>query len=141
MIFSFFIIFIIINISAESIGGFDDKPVVDAGKKKIRRNYDMLKGKTAIITGGTRGIGFAIAKVYLENGANVAITGSRQESVEKALAKLPEYAEHIMGIWPNLCDPAEVADAAASVKEKFGSIDILVNNAGISSRTDRKSVV
>lgn len=95
----------------------------------------MLKGKTAIITGGTRGIGFAIAKVYLENGANVAITGSRQESVEKALAKLPEYAEHIMGIWPNLCDPAEVADAAASVKEKFGSIDILVNNAGISSRT------
>ena len=51
----------------------------------------MLKGKTAIVTGGTRGIGFAIVKKYLENGANVVIAGSRQESVEKALSKLPEY--------------------------------------------------
>lgn len=95
----------------------------------------MLKGKTAVVTGGTRGIGFAIVKKYLENGANVAIAGSRQESVEKALGKLPEYAERVMGIWPNLCDPQEVASAFLSVKEKFGSLDILANNAGISSRT------
>ena len=95
----------------------------------------MLKGKTAIVTGGTRGIGFAIVKRYLENGANVVITGSRQESVEKALAKLPEYEQRIIGIWPNLCNPEEVAAAFSSVKEKFGSLDILVNNAGISSRT------
>lgn len=95
----------------------------------------MLKGKTAIVTGGTRGIGFAIVKKYLENGANVAITGSRQESVEKALEKLPEYKERVMGIWPDLCSPEEVAAAFASVKEKFGSLDILANNAGISSRT------
>lgn len=95
----------------------------------------MLKGKTAIVTGATRGIGFAIAKKYLENGANVAIAGSRQESVEKALEKLPEYAGHVTGIWPDLCSPEEVAEAFYSVKEKFGSIDILANNAGISSRT------
>lgn len=95
----------------------------------------MLKGKTAVVTGGTRGIGFSIVKKYLENGANVAIAGSRQESVEKALEKLPEYRDHIMGIWPNLCSPDEVAKAFASVKEKFGSIDILANNAGVSSRT------
>lgn len=95
----------------------------------------MLIGKTAIVTGGTRGIGFAIVKKYLENGANVAIAGSRQETVEKALAKLPEYAERVMGIWPDLCNPEEVAAAFASVKEKFGSVDILANNAGISSRT------
>ena len=95
----------------------------------------MLKGKTAVVTGGTRGIGFAIVKKYLENGANVAIAGSRQESVEKALEKLPEYKERVMGIWPNICSPEEVAAAFASVKEKFGSIDILANNAGISSRT------
>lgn len=95
----------------------------------------MLKGKTAIVTGGTRGIGFSIAKKYLENGANVAIAGSRQESVESALAKLPEYKEHVMGIWPDLCSPEEVAQAFASVKEQFGSIDILANNAGVSSRT------
>lgn len=95
----------------------------------------MLKGKTAIVTGGTRGIGFAIVRKYLENGANVAIAGSRQESVEKALEKLPEYKERVMGIWPNICSPEEVATAFASVKEKFGRIDILANNAGISSRT------
>lgn len=95
----------------------------------------MLKGKTAIVTGGTRGIGMAIVKRYLENGANVAIAGSRQESVDKALAQLGEYQDRVMGICPDLCSPEQVADAFASVKERFGSLDILANNAGISSRT------
>ena len=95
----------------------------------------MLKGKTAVVTGGTRGIGFAIAKKFLDNGANVAICGSRQDSVDKALARLTEYEGRVMGIWPNLCDPQEVAQAFASVKERFGSLDILANNAGVSSRT------
>ena len=95
----------------------------------------MLKGKTAVVTGGTRGIGFAIAKKYLDNGANVAICGSRQDSVDKALAKLTAYEGRVMGIWPDLCDPQQVAEAFASVKERFGSLDILANNAGISSRT------
>ena len=95
----------------------------------------MLKGKTAVVTGGSRGIGFAIAKKYLDNGANVAICGSRQDSVDKALAKLTAYEGRVMGIWPNLCDPQEVAEAFASVKARFGSLDILANNAGVSSRT------
>ena len=95
----------------------------------------MLKGKTAVVTGGTRGIGFAIAKKFLDNGANVAICGSRQDSVDKALAKLTEYEGRVMGIWPNLCDPQEVAEAFAFVKARFGSLDILANNAGVSSRT------
>ncbi|MDD6200446.1 MAG: 3-oxoacyl-ACP reductase FabG [Firmicutes bacterium] len=95
----------------------------------------MLTGKTAIVTGGTRGIGLAIVKKYLENGANVAVAGSRQETVEKAVAQLAEYGDRVMGIWPDLCVPQEVAEAFASVKEKFGSMDILANNAGISSRT------
>ena len=95
----------------------------------------MLKGKTAVVTGGTRGIGFAIVKKYLENGANVAIAGSRQATVEKAIEKLQEYKDRVMGIWPDLCSPEEVAAAFSSVKEKFGSLDILANNAGISSRT------
>lgn len=94
----------------------------------------LLQGKTAVITGGTRGIGFAIAKLYLENGAKVAIAGSRQETVDKALAQLTEYEGKVMGICPDLCDPEAVAAAFASVKEKFGSLDILVNNAGVSSR-------
>ena len=95
----------------------------------------MLKGKTAVVTGGTRGLGFAIAKKYLDNGANVAICGSRQDSVDKALAKLTAYEGRVMGIWPDLCDPQQVAEAFASVKARFGSLDILANNAGVSSRT------
>lgn len=95
----------------------------------------MLKNKTAVVTGGTRGIGLAIVKKYLENGANVAVAGSREETVDKALAELTEYGDRVMGIWPDLCDPEAVAMAFSSVKERFGGVDILANNAGISSRT------
>lgn len=95
----------------------------------------MLKGKTAVVTGGTRGIGLAIVKKYLENGANVAVAGSRPETVDKALSSLTEYDGKVMGICPDLCNPDEVAKAFEAVKAKFGSIDILANNAGISSRT------
>ena len=95
----------------------------------------MLKGKTAIVTGGTRGIGLAIVKKYLENGANVALAGSRKESVDKALQQLSGYEGRVIGIWPDLCDPEAVAKAFAEVKERFGKVDILANNAGISSRT------
>lgn len=95
----------------------------------------MLKNKTAVVTGGTRGIGLAIVKKYLENGANVAVAGSRQETVDKALASLTAYQDRVMGICPDLCSPEAVGAAFASVKARFGSLDILANNAGVSSRT------
>ena len=95
----------------------------------------MLTNKTAAVTGGTRGIGLAIVKKYLENGANVVVMGSRKETVDKALAGLTEYEGRVMGLWPDLCDPEAVAEAFAAAKERFGSLDILANNAGISSRT------
>ncbi len=95
----------------------------------------MLKNKTAVVTGGTRGIGLAIVKKYLENGANVAIAGSKKESVDKALSQLSEYGGRVMGIWPDLCSPEAVAKDFTAVKDRFGSLDILANNAGISSRT------
>ena len=95
----------------------------------------MLTNKTAAVTGGTRGIGLAIAKKFLENGANVLVMGSRKETVDKALAELAAYEGRVMGLWPDLCDPEAVAGAFAAAKERFGSLDILANNAGISSRT------
>lgn len=95
----------------------------------------MLKGKTALVTGGTRGIGFSIVEKFLQNGANVVVAGSRKETVDKALSKLEKYKDKVMGVCPDLCNPAEVERAFAQAKEKFGSLDILVNNAGISSAT------
>lgn len=96
----------------------------------------MLKGKVAVITGGTRGIGLATVKKFLENGAKVALLGSRQATVDKALAVLKEEdAEYpVVGYWPNLNDHAEVKRVFEEIKEEFGSLDILVNNAGISAR-------
>ncbi len=96
----------------------------------------MLKNKVAVITGGTRGIGFAIAELFAKNGAKVAIFGSRQETVDKALAKFAELdAElEVMGLCPDLTDYSAVEAAFNEVKARFGKIDILVNNAGISAR-------
>ena len=97
----------------------------------------MLKGKVAIVTGGTRGIGYAIVKKYLENGAKVVLFGSREETVSKALASLKEENAdwEVSGAWPNLGDAEAVAKEIEAVKEKYGRIDILVNNAGISDAT------
>lgn len=100
-------------------------------------NLMDLTGKVAVVTGGTRGIGFEIVKKYLQNGATVVLFGSRQETVEKALAKLKEEnpAWEADGLWPNLAKAAEVEQAILQVKEKYGHLDILVNNAGISQST------
>ena len=97
----------------------------------------MLKGKVAVVTGGTRGIGYAIVKKYLENGAKVVLFGSRKETVDKALASLKEENAdwEAEGAYPDLSDPQKVEEAIEAVKEKFGRIDILVNNAGISDST------
>ncbi|MCI7605756.1 MAG: SDR family oxidoreductase [Spirochaetales bacterium] len=95
----------------------------------------MVKGKTAIVTGGTRGIGFSIVKTYLDNGANVALLGSRKDSVDAALAKLTEYGDRVMGLWPDLLNPEEVKRDFEAVRAKYGRVDILANNAGISSKT------
>lgn len=91
----------------------------------------MLKNKVAVITGGTRGIGFAIAELFLKNGAKVAVLGSRKETVDKALEKL---SGDVMGFYPDLTDYNAVEAAFAEIKAKFGRIDILINNAGISAR-------
>lgn len=97
----------------------------------------MLDNKVAIITGGTRGIGFETARTFLENGAKVVIFGSREETVKKALESLKqENADYeVIGLHPTLTNEEEVKTAFETVKEKFGKIDILINNAGVSSST------
>ncbi len=96
----------------------------------------LLQGKVAVVTGGTRGIGYAIVKKFLEEGAKVSLWGSREESVQKALDQLKKENSdwQVIGFWPNLSDPAAIAAAVDQVKAVFGRLDILVNNAGVSAR-------
>ena len=97
----------------------------------------MLKGKVAVVTGGTRGIGYAVVKKYLENGAKVVLFGSREETVNKALSSLKaKNADwEVEGDYPDLSDAGAVKAAIQKVKDKFGRLDILVNNAGMSDST------
>ena len=96
----------------------------------------MLQGKVAIVTGGTRGIGLAIVRTYLQNGAKVALFGSREETVNKALDELKaeNAGWEVIGMAPDLTDYAAVKAAVDDVAHHFGKVDILVNNAGISAR-------
>lgn len=93
-----------------------------------------LKDKVAIVTGGTRGIGFAIVKKFVEAQAKVVIWGSRMETAEAALAKLREAFPDCdaMAMAPSLTDQKQVREAMEEVVRKYGRIDILANNAGIS---------
>ena len=108
----------------------------------MKEETNMLKGKVAIVTGGTRGIGYAIVKKYLENGATVVLFGSRQETVDKAIASLKAEnpAWTVDGACPSLTDAAAVEEAVNAVAAKYGRLDILVNNAGISDSTPTEKV-
>ena len=87
-----------------------------------------FKGKTALITGGTKGIGFAIADTMARAGANVFICARNREEVEAAVQKLGENAAG------KLCDVRVEEQVKATIEScgrRFGGVDILVNNAGI----------
>lgn len=99
---------------------------------------DMLSrsvnNKVVIVTGGTRGIGFATVKKFLAHGAKVALCGSKKETVDKALKEINEINPNyeVMGFYPNLLEISEIEDMANIILEKWGRIDILINNAGVS---------
>ncbi len=91
-----------------------------------------LEGKVAIVTGGTRGIGRSIVEKFIEEGAIVAVLGSREETAAKAVGELKEKYPNanILGRGVALDDQNQVKKVVEEVKNTFGRIDILVNNAG-----------
>ncbi len=96
---------------------------------------ELLKDNVAFVTGGTRGIGYAIVRTFLENKAKVVLCGSRPETAQKAVdaLKAENSAFEVEGMSPDLTDYASVEKAINDVKAKYGKIDIVVNNAGISA--------
>ncbi len=92
----------------------------------------MLKGKKAVITGGTRGIGQAIAERFAEEGADLAIIGTRESDYAlQTVKKLSGYGVDARLYVCNVRDPEQVAAVAEEILADLGSVDILVNNAGI----------
>ena len=92
----------------------------------------LLEGKTAIITGGSRGIGKGIALVFAQHGANVAFTySSSVESANSLEKELINYGVKVKSYQSNAADHKESQDLVENILEDFGSIDVLVNNAGI----------
>ena len=96
-----------------------------------------LKNKVAIITGGSRGIGFATADKFLKEGATVIITASTQSSADRAVDQLKErHPDRIVaGISPDLSSLESVRAAFIEATSQYGCVDILVNNAGVSEST------
>ncbi len=100
-----------------------------------------LKDKVAIVTGGSRGIGYATVEAFLKEGAKVIFCASSKTSVDKALESLKNKFPNaiVEGIYPDLTSLDELKQAFDKVKLDYGTIDILVNNAGISERTPFES--
>ena len=96
-----------------------------------------LKNKVAIITGGSRGIGYATADKFLAEGATVILTASSQASADKAVAALQEKYPHgtVAGISPDLSSLESVREEFRKATERYGCVDVLVNNAGVSEST------
>ncbi|SDL36884.1 D-sorbitol dehydrogenase (acceptor) [Modicisalibacter muralis] len=92
-----------------------------------------LIDKTAVVTGGARGIGLAIARRYLAEGARVVIADIDEASIDAAVVELQgdDSDKPVMGIRLDVCDRDSVARMIEAVERRFGAIDILVNNAAV----------
>ncbi len=89
-----------------------------------------LKGRTVVITGGTSGIGLACARIFLAEGARVALCGRNPERLQKAVETLGAETGRVLAKTCDVTKAAEVDAFAAAVKDWSGSLDILINNAG-----------
>ncbi|MEQ7849191.1 SDR family oxidoreductase [Nocardioides kribbensis] len=89
-----------------------------------------LQGRTAVVTGASRGIGLAVAQRLVAEGARVCVTARKPEALEEAVASLGG-PDHAIGVSGNAGDAAHRDEAVARTLEAFGSVDLLVNNTGI----------
>ena len=98
-----------------------------------------LEGKTAIVTGGTKGLGFGVAATYAHNGANVVITARTPSDVDAASAHINDRyatgANSCIGVTADSGKQADIDSVISRAIEAFGGVDILVNNAGVSGKT------
>ena len=89
-----------------------------------------LEGKTAIVTGGARGLGAQIAKGYVEAGANVVICSRKLEACQEMSEEIKKLGVDSLAFACDVSNPADVKKVVEETKAHFGTIDILVNNSG-----------
>jgi gluconate 5-dehydrogenase len=99
--------------------------------KHITELFD-LKGKTAIVTGGSRGIGKEMAEALAEAGAKLMLCARRAEWLDETVNDFRTKGFNVEGMTCDVARPNEVEAVVGSTKQKFGSVDILINNAGVS---------
>jgi 3-hydroxybutyrate dehydrogenase len=92
-------------------------------------NMSMLKGKTAVVTGSTSGIGLGIAKALAEQGANIVMNGFGEK--DAAIAEVKAFGVEVEYHGADMSKPSEIEDMMRTAEKRFGGVDILVNNAGI----------
>jgi NAD(P)-dependent dehydrogenase (short-subunit alcohol dehydrogenase family) len=99
-----------------------------------------LKGKVSIITGGERGIGFAIASAFAQAGSDIVIAGMDDSCMDDAVEKIKAYGNRCIAIKTDVTKESDVDSMVEKVLATFGMIDVLVNNAGISSGAPAESM-
>ena len=99
--------------------------------RKLRSRSYSLQGRTVLITGGSRGLGLALARQMADEGARLAICGRDPESLERARASLAQSGAEVIAIPADVTDPVSVGELIDAVRQRLGLIDVLVNNAGV----------
>jgi 3-oxoacyl-[acyl-carrier protein] reductase len=95
-----------------------------------------LKGKVALVTGASQGIGKACALVLAGEGCNVAICARGKEALEKAAEEIKSKGKQVLAVQADVAKPEDIKNMVARTIEKFGCIDVLVNNAGTGRLSD-----
>ncbi len=100
---------------------------------------ESLNGKTAVITGGASGVGFALCQRFGREGMHIVVADIEQTALDKAIARLKEAGIDAIGIVTDVTDPASVSNLSEEAYAQFGNVHILFNNAGVGVKeADRK---